>query len=469
MNIIKAIQDKHLFRPFLSDGNGKLASWRNWAVALRALYGLPISSKYASLIKQCTGRDYTLFPDGGFNTALFLTGRRSGKSRVSAIVGAYEAALSNNEKYLSKGELALVAIISPTTKQSRVVKNYLQAIFAETPLLSNEVIRETQWGFDLANKVSIEILTGDWRSVRGYSLLCCIIDELCFFGLDVESKVRSDTELIRAIQPSLATTNGKLICISSPYAKKGWGYKQYQKNFGNDQGSILVWNCPSRVMNPLLPQSVVDEAMAEDLAAAKSEYGGEFRDDVVIFLPIEVIESVVKRGRKELMRDSSKTYFAFADLSGGRSDDAALAIGHREQSKVIIDCIEQYKPPFSPFKIVSLMGETLKKYKVRRCVGDNYSAEYTASAFRNNGINYEKCELPKSQLYLELLPRICSGGIELLDNERAIKQLASLERRTRSGGKDSIDHAPGLHDDLANVIAGCSYTTSKGRYRIGAF
>jgi hypothetical protein len=29
-----------------------------------------------------------------------------------------------------------------------------------------------------------------------------------------------------------------------------------------------------------------------------------------------------------------------------------------------------------------------------------------------------------------------------------------LERRTARGGRDSIDHPPGQHDDLANAVAG---------------
>jgi hypothetical protein len=33
-------------------------------------------------------------------------------------------------------------------------------------------------------------------------------------------------------------------------------------------------------------------------------------------------------------------------------------------------------------------------------------------------------------------------------------QLTSLERRTSRGGRDSIDHAPGAHDDIANAVAG---------------
>jgi len=38
-----------------------------------------------------------------------------------------------------------------------------------------------------------------------------------------------------------------------------------------------------------------------------------------------------------------------------------------------------------------------------------------------------------------------------------VNQLASLERRTSCGGKETIDHSPGAHDDVANVVAGVAY------------
>jgi hypothetical protein len=34
-----------------------------------------------------------------------------------------------------------------------------------------------------------------------------------------------------------------------------------------------------------------------------------------------------------------------------------------------------------------------------------------------------------------------------------VSQLVGLERRTTRAGKDSIDHAPGAHDDLVNSLA----------------
>jgi hypothetical protein len=47
-----------------------------------------------------------------------------------------------------------------------------------------------------------------------------------------------------------------------------------------------------------------------------------------------------------------------------------------------------------------------------------------------------------------------SKRVQLLDNKRLITQLYGLERRTARGGKDSIDHGPGQHDDVANAVAG---------------
>jgi hypothetical protein len=63
-------------------------------------------------------------------------------------------------------------------------------------------------------------------------------------------------------------------------------------------------------------------------------------------------------------------------------------------------------------------------------------------------------ERSKSQLYSEFLPMMNSRQVELLDVPRLARQLEGLERRTARGGRDSIDHGPGGHDDVANVVAG---------------
>lgn len=465
MNIIEAIHDENLFGPFLGED---LSSWYPWLAALRALYGLPINGAEGQrIIREVTGREPDTLPSKGFSTALFLTGRRSGKSRVSSLCAAQESVMAGHHKKLAKGERGVVAVCAPTKAQGRIVKDYLRAIF-DPPVLAAEVVRETPDGFELRNNVRIEIMAGDFRSIRGYTLLAAIVDEVAFFGIEDEAKIKSDTELIRAIQPALATVGGKLIAISSPYARKGWTWKTYQRHYGNPTGRTLVLNCPSRTLNPTLPQEVVDEAIAEDLQAAKSEYLGEFRDDVATFLPREIIDALVVENRTEIPPRKGTKYYGFVDLSGGRADDAALCIAHREERTVVVDLLCRYRPPFNPYEVCRMMAGELRRYGLRRVVGDNYSADFVAMAFSAAGIIYHKAEKPKAQLYTELLPRMTSREIELPDDDVLIAQLAALERRTRSGGRDIIDHPSGGHDDLANAVAGAAAIAAKPMLSVGA-
>src|SRR5690242_2900594 len=121
MNILQAIQDKNLLRPFL----GSPTTWQEWFAALKAIYGLKVQDAERPIIQECTGRNPDLLPQSGFDTVLFLTGRRSGKSRMAAVIAAFEAVLAGHETKLARGETGVVAVISPTKAQSRVVHNYL--------------------------------------------------------------------------------------------------------------------------------------------------------------------------------------------------------------------------------------------------------------------------------------------------------------------------------------------------------
>ena len=116
------------------------------------------------------------------------------------------------------------------------------------------------------------------------------------------------------------------------------------------------------------------------------------------------------------------------------------------------------------------MTETLRQYGLKRVTGDNYAADFVAKAFKEERVFYIKSDKNKSLLYLEALPRLCSSEIELLDNDVLVLQLSSLERRTRSGGRDVVDHPPGpsFHDDLANVLAGVATQLSTPKLEIGA-
>ena len=105
----------------------------------------------------------------------------------------------------------------------------------------------------------------------------------------------------------------------------------------------------------------------------------------------------------------------------------------------------------------------MRSYGISSVVGDKYAGEWVSAEFRDANISYKSSELNKSELYLELLPILTQGTAELPDQSKMINQITGLERRTRSSGKDLVDHYPGGHDDLANAIAGvCVMAIKRG-------
>jgi hypothetical protein len=106
------------------------------------------------------------------------------------------------------------------------------------------------------------------------------------------------------------------------------------------------------------------------------------------------------------------------------------------------------------------ISEVLKGYGVLNVIGDSYAGEWPVASFRTHGIAYERCDKNKSELYLAFVPVTNSGGVELPEDKRLFNELRRLERKRGRAGKDTVDHAPRLHDDLANSVAGVSYLLS---------
>ena len=111
--------------------------------------------------------------------------------------------------------------------------------------------------------------------------------------------------------------------------------------------------------------------------------------------------------------------------------------------------------------MVEEFASLIRSYRCSKVFGDRYGGEWPREQFQKRGVFYEPAEKSKSELYVDLLPLINSGAVHLLDHDRLVLQITSLERRTSRGGKDSIDHAPGAHDDIANAVAGALVTTFK--------
>src|SRR5262245_1119461 len=212
-------------------------------------------------------------------------------------------------------------------------------------------------------------------------------------------------------------------------------------------------------MNPMVPARVIADAYEADAAVAAAEYGAEFRSDLEAFVSREVVDACTVPGRRSLPPQAHVAYSAFTDPSGGSADSFTLAIAHRAGrgeggDDVVIDAVEERRAPCNPAEVVAEFAALLKTYEITRVTGDRYAGEWPREAFRRHGIAYEPADRPKSDLYTDLLPRLTSRRVALPDYPRLSAQLCALERRTGRSGRDTIDHPPGGHDDLANAVAG---------------
>jgi hypothetical protein len=232
----------------------------------------------------------------------------------------------------------------------------------------------------------------------------------------------------------------------------------HRKHYGKDGDPVLVWQAATRVMNPSVPQSVIDAALESDPSAAAAEYLARFRTDVESFVSRDVVDAAVVPGRQELPRVEGVRYVGFVDPSGGSSDAMTLAIAHLEGARAVLDLIRERRPPFSPDDVVNEFSALLKAYGVGTVRGDRYGGLWPRERFAVHGVEYVTADRPKSDLYRDLLPTLNSGRVELLDHPRLLAQLCGLERRTARCGRDSIDHAPSAHDDVANAVAGAIVT-----------
>ena len=224
-----------------------------------------------------------------------------------------------------------------------------------------------------------------------------------------------------------------------------------------DDDRVLVWQAPSIVMNPSIPQDEIDSAYARDWSWADAEYGGNFRADLEAFVTREILEScVTERGVRERPPLPHTVYQAFVDPSGGSGDSFAVAIGHAEgYDRGVLDVVRERRPPFSPESVTREYAEMLRSYGIYKVTGDRYGGQWPQERFAEHGIQYLPAAKTKSDLYVELLALLNSKRVSLLDQPLLLNQLSSLERRTGRGtGRDVIDHPIRMHDDCANVCAG---------------
>lgn len=238
MNILQAVRDPKLFAPWFQN-----VSWSRWLVFFKSLFALPLEDGEREIFEQHTGR--SLSPAVPVGEAWVVVGRRSGKSLIAAFVAVYLATFRDYENFLAKGEVGTVMLLAANKRQARTLMRYINGFLDSIPILKSMIVRQTRESIELKNRIVIEIHVSNFRSVRGYTIVTAICDEIAFWRSD--ESANPDEEILNGIRPGLVTIPGSLLlCISSPHARRGALWEAYSRYFRKDESGILVWRGATR-------------------------------------------------------------------------------------------------------------------------------------------------------------------------------------------------------------------------------
>jgi hypothetical protein len=201
---------------------------------------------------------------------LLLCARQTGKSTVSALIALATAVTQPS---------ALVLLVSPSQRQSgelfRTVMRHLRALDGAPDITAESALR-----LELRNGSRIVALPGDERTIRGYSGAALIV-------LDEAARVEDD--LIAAVRPMLATSQGRLIMLSTPFGKRGVFFEAWHGDEPWHRVRVTADECP-RITQEFLD----DELKALGAQRFAEEYGLEFLDNSEAVFPDGIIERAFK-------------------------------------------------------------------------------------------------------------------------------------------------------------------------------
>jgi hypothetical protein len=173
--------------------------------------------------------------EGGHARLLLNCCRQAGKSTVVAMLGLVQAIFEPAAKVL---------LVSRSHRQStelfRIVTDFYRQL--GSPMLK----RQTAEQLELTNFSRIVCLPCREETIRGYSHVSLMV---------IDEAARVPDDLYRAVSPMLSVSNGRMICLSTPYGKRGFFYDAWAKG-GADWHRIEV---PAEQIKRIKPEILVRE------------------------------------------------------------------------------------------------------------------------------------------------------------------------------------------------------------------
>jgi len=492
---------------------------------LKTIYGMPLDDKIPVISVPDTMNSKILYPemtemefakwsyeegrcnidfsdpnnwDNSYYNFVFALGRRSGKSTLCSCVVDYEFyrlfKMGDPHGYYNVPAAQEIAVIgtAPTDGQAQIVFNMAKTFAQNSPIIKDRVAHPTQTYFEIQTDADVknfgkgrdgamQFITGGSSSnaIRGHNAIVVLIDEMAFFN---ENGGRfSIDEVYGALTPSIAkfknpetgSMDGKVICLSSPYAHFGKFFDLYRDSFSEESqrsGKTVSYRYYTALVNPgNAPEEYLREERRKDRSKFRREFEAEFDERITAWMDSEVqFRNNIRRPyRLESGKRGVKYFYGF-DF-GSTDNGGGMSIVHKEEDRYFLDFSEVFYPKNSPvweatvctmykthdlcakyrqyevlpfFEMADFIKDLTRKFPMFQGVIDQYSGHAIYQILSSKGISNIDLrsynESSKSRIFKLIKELYQENLLDLMDHPVLIQEMLNMESELRPGNKISV-------------------------------
>jgi len=364
-------------------------------------------------------------------------GRQTGKSTTISAKAIHFAMLHPKTTTL---------IVSATLRQSMLMFDKILAfVYMSKPVRDSIAYH---------SRTRIQFKNGSWIialpcgrtgvTLRGHTAALIILDEVAFIPEEV---------INNAVLPMIATTDGKVWMLSTPYDREHIFYKTF-----NDP-TWSVYHLPSSV-NPLISKGFLEEQ--KRLIGETNylqEYEAQFVDDVNAYFPMTLIRQCIDPDLSEVYEIKTYEGAAYAGYDpGGKMDPAGLIIVTKNKNGYEVRYARTWLGQdytTTDFAVVDICKEmNVEKLFVDQTglgspilehLNEIYQKERVQGIFRTHK--------RKEEVLLNLKLLLEQKLIRLPNDRELLANLNCITYERSHTGNYYFKHGQGTHDDLAYALA----------------
>jgi hypothetical protein len=448
-----------------------------WRACIRALYGSPLSDDERAIYARLAGGAEA--PADAASEAIFVVGRRGGKSEQMARLAVYEAIHGGHAAALAPGQVGIVAIIGARREQALEIIGYARGLVESTPALKRLLEKDgaQTWSIAFRTGITIKIITADAVSVRSGTLVCAILDEACFLPHD---GAEPDTAIVAALRPGLAPLRGaprrRMIAISSAGTRRGWVYEAVQAHHGHSDTGVMAIVATTTDANPNVDPSFLAAEKAKDPIRFAREYESIFSDIVTDgWLSADLAGATDTARTGSTPRAEGLRYHIGIDQAFGSGDGFGIVVAasrltwaddRREvktRSTHVVH-VEGHSPtpgkPLSVHHMIERVKSVYLAYGGRehaRVYIDQHCSAVLRTLLADKGIRAHVTpwtgsgENSKHARWSAVRDAMRSGELRLPNHPQLLSELANLRSTALPSGGERIEASVG-HDDVAHAM-----------------